>query len=54
MSSRINELAASYTNKRCVSFRASKYVSLPVINRITKMLKRLYRRAAIEGIIESM
>lgn len=39
-------------NKKCAAYRLSNNVSLNTLHRIAKMLKTLYRRAIVEGIIE--
>lgn len=48
----MDNLTASMINKKCAAYRAATDASLNVLHRIAKMLKTLYRRAMIEGIIE--
>lgn len=48
----MHDLAASMINMKRAAYRTATGASINVLHRIAKMLKTLYRRATIEGIIE--
>ena len=48
----LDELTADIINARCSAYRLAEGKSLNVLNRITKSLKTLYRRAVMDGLIE--